>query len=363
MSTQHRSQSRWLALPLIGFFVKEWQVWCQQQSQPIYRLVPMPDNAADLPPYPVDMSPMLALPHGILNERGVPYNTQTEAYPAAYQPTTIAQYALAQWNAYLATGDEKHKQAFLIQAHWFVEHETRFAGDAGGWPIPFPSHSYDTPESWLSALTQGNVISVLIRAYRLTGKDIFLQVACRAIRTFELDIRDGGVSTSIGDDGIFFEEVAIYPATHILNGYILALFGLYDYISLTGDIHIDALIRRSLVTLHTLIDRYDTGYWSCYDLYSRHLATPFYHALHVTLLQALARYSGCLHCSALASRWAAYKYKPGYFIAYRIAVYRSRLRRKLSRMRIGGANHIQTNVLMRVDEASTTSGNAQSMHL
>lgn len=363
MNTQPRSQSLWRVLPLIGFFVSEWQIWRQQQTQPNYLLVPIPDNAAGLPPYPVDMSPMLALPYGMLDEGGVPYNIQTEVSPAAYQPTTIAQYALARWNAYLAGGDEKHKQAFLIQAHWFVEHELRFAGDAGGWPIPFPSRSYDTPESWLSALTQGNVISVLVRAYRLTGKDIFLEASRRAIRVFELDIRDGGVSTTIGEDGIFFEEVAVYPATHILNGYILALFGLFDYVALTGDFHIDMLIRRSLVTLHTLIDRYDTGYWSCYDLYSSHLATPFYHALHITLLQALARYSGCQHCSALASRWAAYKYKPGYFIAARVAVYRSRLRRKLSRMLIRRAYHLQTNQKMRINNASKTSGNARGILL
>lgn len=357
MSRQPRSQSLWRAFPLIGFFIREWQVWRQQQTQPRYRLAAMPENAAGLPPYPVDMSPMLALPHGTLDKGGVPYNTQTEAYPAAYLPTTIAQYALAQWNAFLATADEKHKQAFLIQAHWFVEHESRLAIDAGGWSIPFPSHSYNTPESWLSALTQGNVISVLIRAYQLTGNDIFLQVARRAIRTFELDIRDGGVSTSIGDHGIFFEEVAVYPAAHILNGYILALFGLYDYVALTGDSYVDTLVQRSLVTLHALIDGFDTGYWSRYDLRSKHLATPFYHALHVTLLEALARYSGCQHCSALASRWAAYKYRSGYFIAARFAAYRSGLRRRFSRMLTIGVNTIRKSQLSRVSKASNTSGN------
>src|SRR5438552_157577 len=80
---------------------------------------------------------------------------------------------------------------------------------------------------WLSALTQGNCVSVLVRAYQLTDEEIFLKVARRAIRSFELDIQNGGVSVFVGDDGIFFEEVAVSPAAHILNGYILALFGLY----------------------------------------------------------------------------------------------------------------------------------------
>ena len=110
--------------------------------------------------------------------------------------------------------------------------------------MPFSVSDYNASAPWLSALTQGNAVSVLVRAYRLTHEEVFLQVARRAMRTFELDIRDGGVSTSIGEDGVFFEEFAVYPASHVLNGYILALFGLYDYADLTGDTRVAALIRR-----------------------------------------------------------------------------------------------------------------------
>jgi len=341
MSVHPQRQPLWHALPFIRPFVREWQVWREQQTQPHYRLAPMPDATSKLSPYPVDMSPLLALPFSVLDEAGVPYNTQVKGYPDAYQPTTIAQYALARLNAYLASGDEEHKQAFLIQAHWLVTHEVPLPGDAGGWPIPFPSYSYQTQEEWLSALTQGNAVSVLVRAYQLTGNVGFLDAARRAVRSFEQDIRDGGVSTTLGEDGIFFEEVAVYPAAHILNGYILALFGLYDYVTLTGEAKIDALIKRSLATLHAVIDGFDTGYWSCYDLTSRSLVTPFYHALHVVLLEALAQYTGCQHCSSLALRWAGYKYSLGYFIAARFASYRKRLVRRLSRMFMIVAKRIQ----------------------
>jgi len=342
MSEQPRRRSSWRTFPLIGTLVAEWQTWREQQKQPRYRQAPMPDDASKAPPYPIDMWPLLALPFGTLDESGVPYNAQTQGYPATYQPTTIAQYALARWNVYLTTGDEEHRRAFMIQARWLVEHELRLADDAGGWPIPFPSYSYHTPESWLSALTQGNGISVLARAYRLTDNAIFLDVARRAVRTFELDIRDGGVSTSLGENGVFFEEVAVYPTAHILNGYILALFGLYDYVALTGAIQIDALIRRSLTTLHTLIDAFDTGYWTRYDLRSRHLSTPFYHALHVTLLEALAQYSGCEHCAALAKHWAGYKYSSSYYISTRLAQGRRKLLHTLSRGLITGENRMRT---------------------
>lgn len=302
-----RNQLAWEVLPLVSFLVSEWRSYHEERAKRHYRLAAMPANALALPPYPIDMWPLLTLPFGKLDEAGVPYNKATKASPAAYQPTSIAQYALAQWNSYLATGNENHRQAFMTQARWLTEYSVCLADDMVGWPIPFPSPAYNAPANWLSALTQGNGISVLVRAYQLTKEESFLQVAQHAVRAFERDIRDGGVNTSVGKEGIFFEEVAAYPATHILNGYILALFGLYDYVALTKDEQISRLIECSLKTLHAFIDEFDTGYWSYYDLHFKHLASHFYHALHITLLEALARYSGCEHCGVLAARWRIYQ--------------------------------------------------------
>lgn len=354
MSEELRRRSFWLALPLIGFIITEWQVWRREQMQPFYQLTKTRQEACELPPYPLDMEPLLALPFGTLDEFGVPYNAPSKKYPAVYQPTTIAQYGLANWNAFLSTGDEQYKEAFMIQAHWLIDHELPLINDAGGWPIPFPISEYHTPELWLSALTQGNVISLLVRAYSITNDDTFLQAARRAVRTFERDIQDGGVSTSIGDNGIFFEEVAVYPAPHILNGYLLALFGLYDYVSLINELQIVALIQRSLSTLHALLDRFDMGYWTYYDLFGKP-ATLFYHALHVTLLEALVQYSGCKHCETLAKRWAGYQcrrnFKLRYFVVSRFARYRHGLRRLFIHISVTEKNYLRTNALTNKVEA------------
>lgn len=308
MSIYRRNASIWHTFPLVGSFILKWRDWRISERQLHYRLAPLPQAAGELAPYPIDMWPLLALPFGTLDEEGIPYNdAPIGEYLAAYNTTTIAQYALAHWNAYVATGDEQHKQIFMMQARWLVAHASPLENEQSGWPIPFPLHKYNAEVPWLSALTQGNCISVLVRAYQLTHEEVFLHIAQRAVRTFERDIQDGGVSATVGDNGIFFEEVAVYPAAHILNGYILALFGLYDYVALTADVTISELIQRSLITLHTFIDKFDTGYWSCYDVRFRHLSPRFYHALHITLLEALARYSGCEHCTLLAAHWTRYQ--------------------------------------------------------
>src|SRR5258708_24640275 len=117
-------------------------------------------HASGLLPYPIEMSPFLAISQIALDATGVP----SSAHPAGYQPTIIVQCALAHWNQYLATNDERHLEAFLAQAHWLIEHESRVGKDAGGWPISFPlPPAHHTSPSRLR-LTQSHDLSFLLLA-------------------------------------------------------------------------------------------------------------------------------------------------------------------------------------------------------
>jgi glycosyltransferase involved in cell wall biosynthesis len=283
------------------------------------------EDIFDLPSYPIDMSFFLTLPHWNFDTAGIPYRGN----PVVHDPTTITRYALAHWNQYLTTHNAYHQKIFLAQALWLVEHEEHIGDDAGGWPITFPHPKIQTEGRWLSALAQGNGVSVLVRAYQLTHDEVFLEVARRVVRTFECDILDGGVSTPVGSEGIFFEEVAVYPAAHMLDGFVLALFGLYDFVTLTGDTQIEALIHRSLTTMHSLLDEYDFGYWTCPDLLHRCLASSAHLALQAALLEGLAGYTGCEHCKALALRWKGYLNHFGPHLHYLISSCCSLFRHRL----------------------------------
>src|SRR5207253_2988023 len=124
---------------------------------------------SSLSSYPIDMSSFLTLPDCAFDSARRPYHANSETY----HPNTIAQYALAQWNEYLAIRDEYHHKTFLAQAYWLVTHETRIGADASGWPITFCHPDVYTEGPWLSALTQGYGISVLVRAYQLTHEEAF----------------------------------------------------------------------------------------------------------------------------------------------------------------------------------------------
>lgn len=260
------------------------------------------ESASELLSYPVDIAQFFATPF-TLDAIGIP----KYGNPPGYHPTSIAQFALIHWNQYFGTNDECHREAFLKQAFWLVEHKSNISDDAVGWPISFPHPDIPTKGPWLSALTQGIAISVLLRAYQLTHLEVFFEVARRAVHTFEQDILDGGVSTPILNEGIFFEEVAIYPAAHMLVGFVFALLGLYDYLAVTEDTHVRELVHRGHATLDELLDEFDAGFWTYTDLLQRRLATPSHFALQVALIEALARYSGCEQCITLALYWKGYQ--------------------------------------------------------
>ena len=90
-------------------------------------------------------------------------------------------------------------------------------------------------------------------------------------------IENGGVAIS-NEEELIFKEYTERPV--VLNGWIFALWGLLDYIKVTGDKAIQEAYDKSLATLERYIPHYDLGYWSRYD-YSLRTASPFYHKLHM----------------------------------------------------------------------------------
>ena len=108
----------------------------------------------------------------------------------------------------------------------------------------------------------------------------------------------------------WIEEYLTQPPTHILNGFLWALWGVYDYQRLTGDPRAQELWERSLLTLEKNLGRYDTGCWSLYDLSPtrlRNVASPFYHALHLVQLEVMHRLTGKAFFKEYLERWRGYR--------------------------------------------------------
>lgn len=182
----------------------------------------------------------------------------------------------------------------------YAERVLTLIDNSGHIKIPFSFYYYVSggtfDPGWLSALSQGEALSFLSRAYRMTGDERFVSAGNKIVTIMGLLITEGGVAHTTDNVGlanhIFFEEYPSLPAAHTLNGHMSALLGLYDW-SLLGHGGARTLFDRGLDTLARLLPLYDLGGISAYDLgYITHRtkvrATAAYHGLHIVQLNALA---------------------------------------------------------------------------
>ena len=113
-----------------------------------------------------------------------------------------------------------------------------------------------------------------------------------------MPIERGGI-TGACDGRVTYEEYPAQPAPHVLNGMIFALFGLWDLLrAQPDDARAKAIFEHGVATVEALLPRYDTGWWSLYDLYHLEVAGPrnpctaHYHDIHVKQLRVMHAITG-----------------------------------------------------------------------
>jgi hypothetical protein len=163
---------------------------------------------------------------------------------------------------------------------------------------------------WYSALAQGQGISVLVRAHRLLGGTVYLDAAQRAFEPFLKTVDNGGVTYRDDSGHTWLEEYIISPPTHVLNGFIWASWGVYDYFLATGEPVARRLLDQTVETLADNLHLYDAGFWSLYEqsgTWLKMVASPFYHHLHIVQLEILYRLTGREIFRKYAMRWDGYR--------------------------------------------------------
>jgi hypothetical protein len=136
---------------------------------------------------------------------------------------------------------------------------------------------------WTSGLSQGTALQVLARAFSRFKETAYLTAAQQALGVFQTPPPVGvGVKTPAGD---LYAEYTYAPADKILNGFIQALVGLYDYASITKDPLALKLFEAGDAEARIEVPHYDTGAWSLYDQFGE--SNLNYHELLTEFLQHL----------------------------------------------------------------------------
>jgi heparosan-N-sulfate-glucuronate 5-epimerase len=224
--------------------------------------------------------------------------------PDALNPAGLAQLGLGWWERMLA-GERRAADEFLVVCEAL---EKRAVAERGAlwWPSKVPVNKY-VPLSVFSSLPQAQVISVFIRAFLLTGESRWESLALRALPTL-LSSRTSELVRET-EFGPVLEESPSEPPSHILNGWIYALFGLWETRIGIGHERAAEMFESSTACLRTMLRFYDVGWWTRYSLYPHRLpdlAKPFYHRLHVHQVEVLYHLFGHSEFGDAAHRWSRY---------------------------------------------------------
>lgn len=251
-------------------------VWCPGDH---------PDTVPYLAPVPRDSA-------------GIVMNRYYWLRGAVYNPTTIAQWAMNNYEYWLHTGDERAKAEFLSHARWLRD---RGMDSRGRFPYRwnYPGRGLRSP--WYSAMAQGIGMSVLVRAYTQTGEQSFLTAAQRALGPMTVKTTSGGTAWTYRGE-LWFEEYPDRTVSHVLNGSIFGMYGVYDLVRVTGDPGVRSIFSRATGTLASHLSSYERRGSVLYQISGTNYAFG-YHWLHIRQLRSLSLITGDARFTARADRW------------------------------------------------------------
>ncbi len=236
-----------------------------------------------------------------------------------YNAGTVAFWALTQYDKSLG-GDSGALTLFFNGLNRLLLMED----STGAFREPFPYFYYLNGKTyqpgWVSAMSQGLALSVLARAYHLTGNTTYLNAGDQAF-SFMLTLESaGGTATTMVDldrslfQHVFFDEYPAKPSGYTLNGLMYTLLGVYDWSQVPDDnaLLANVYFNGSVDTLRHILPYYDAGGFTAYDMShityqkSQPHVLAGYHRDHCFLLHALVSITQDSRLKYYESLWESY---------------------------------------------------------
>jgi heparosan-N-sulfate-glucuronate 5-epimerase len=263
-----------------------------------------------------------------------PYEYAKEAW------VVFCQLGLGAYERYLAGDGEQWLALARHVADVLIDHQEQSGARRGAFV-----HTYDFPHTfpvrapWISSMAQGEGASLFVRIHRETGDERYADAARLALEPISIRTPDGGAMNLL-DGRPFPEEYPTEPPSFVLNGGIFSLWGMYDVGRGLGDDAAMAAFEDGVDTLAANLHRWDTGWWSLYDIYphpQRNVASSAYHQLHIDQLRAMAMIAPREELLLTADRFESYGQQRRNVVrafveksAFRLRVPRNRLARPLA---------------------------------
>lgn len=232
---------------------------------------------------------------------------------ATYNPTTVAQFAMAYYNMFVKTNKDSFREAMRRHMEWLIDNFVELGG-FGVWQYRFDylSPGYVCRSPWVSCMAQGQALSAIIRANEIFPEVKGERVARLASRAFGVSTRDGGVRRLDRHGCVWYKEFVCEKSPTTLNGMIFALIGLNEYSEYFGDEDAMLRFREGVDTLKRHLSMFEIGVyplfkWSRYDDGLIVFASEKYHGIHIRQLEELYRITGDEYFMRYSLRWKRFE--------------------------------------------------------
>eukprot|EP00439_Symbiodinium_sp_Y106_P088933 s1_g1469.t1 len=240
-------------------------------------------------------------------------------------PEAAFQTALGHHDRWCAGEGDSHLSRFLSYAAYFRDRQT----EDGDWQYLFDW--YESKAPWASALAQARGASVMLRAYLITQDENYRAATLKSISKFSLSTEEGGFAAQFPPTGtLYFEE---YPKqmNGTFNGFLAALFGLWEVSVWLKDEGAAALFNEGLRSAEQMLPSFTGSWWTQYDWqgpdapFNPH--SPRYHTMTTGYLVALAAISGSDVMKHYVELWTGFNKWPNRVLATLLkALYKIRFR-------------------------------------
>lgn len=216
-----------------------------------------------------------------------------------YHPSALASDILHELGLFQATADSSslHKALHILEA---VDRKSFDLKRAKFFPYAYGFDLHEWPEQriqspWISALSQGKMLSAYVRAFRATNDSNILVKADMVFRSYlENDTSGKGYWVSYIDEDslLWLEEFPMHEPSNVLNGMITAIFGIYEYHTVRKDAISRSVLEGALFTVRDQITNFrQEGDRSWYCLKHK-TQSKAYHSTHIHQLCMLYHLTG-----------------------------------------------------------------------
>lgn len=258
--------------------------------------------------YYLDFSSKVNYP-GKFSNTGIPLFSYG-SFMDVEQPVVIAQYALGISSILTSENctNPTFEKKFLNLADWFINNKEPFK-DGIAWFIKILHPNYGLNAPWISAMAQGEAISVLTRAAQISKNDLYETTAIDALVPFEYKVSDGGIINYFKSIPVYEEAPSTPKTMAVLNGFIFSLFGLYDLYLLNKNEKAYKLFCHGVDSLIKLLPYFDFKHWTNYFLYEyprKYYSSFTYHVLVTEQIKVLYILTGESILNDYAIKWDKY---------------------------------------------------------